>query len=213
MKKDSIWKTVLIVSKQGRSLGPGEGWGEGGNGVRPSQAVLSWGLMDENESDKDTKRGSSSVTKEHASTAWPFQTNSHPSVISHAPIFQKCFFQTPLALIWLSFQMSVDQCRQLNPFSCAELIQWLWTILISTLVYVDMWKCSWQYLNFLQNVTQIMNRAWMLKYLIQTPKIMLRTWFDTVQLSQDQNLESLNSLKWDPQHLWRAPLAWSGLGK
>lgn len=39
----------------------------GGGSVRPSQAALSWGLMDENERDKDTKRGSSSVSKEHTS--------------------------------------------------------------------------------------------------------------------------------------------------
>lgn len=52
-------------------------------GVRPGQAELSWGLTDENERDKDTKRGSSSVAKEHTSAARPFQTNSHPSVVFH----------------------------------------------------------------------------------------------------------------------------------
>lgn len=66
MKKDSIRNRVLIVSKQGRCVGPGEQDGGGGS-VRPSQAALSWGLMDENERDKDTKRGSSSVSKEHTS--------------------------------------------------------------------------------------------------------------------------------------------------
>lgn len=88
MKRDSVWNRVLIVSKQGRCVGPGEeeaGVGWGGNGVRPSQAELSWGLMDENERDKDTKRGSSSVTKEHTSAVRPFQTNSHPSV---SPVHQ-----------------------------------------------------------------------------------------------------------------------------
>lgn len=60
--------------------------------MRPGQAALSWGLADENERDKDTKRGSSSVTKEHMSAARPFQTNSHLSVISHPAVVQKCFF-------------------------------------------------------------------------------------------------------------------------
>lgn len=86
----------------------------GRQGVRPSRA-LSWGLTDENQRDKDTKRESCSPTKEHTSAARPFQTNSHPSVISHPAISQKCFF-------WLSRRLnptlSPRPCRRLQFLGC-----------------------------------------------------------------------------------------------